>query len=101
MTRSCAWDTVSAVAVDARNRVWHEWFRSPARADCVLALALAIPSLLQVLVFLPIGARAVGALVAVGATAPVAWRRSHPVAAALAGTVVWGIPTHGFVLLGY
>src|SRR5699024_4234891 len=32
---------------------------------------------------------------------PVAWRRPHPVAAALAGCAPWLVPTDGFILVGY
>ena len=32
---------------------------------------------------------------------PIAWRRSRPVAAAVAGSLVWLVPTDGYVLVGY
>jgi signal transduction histidine kinase len=41
-------------------------------------------------------------VVAVGSTLPLAWRRVHPVAAALTMTAVWLIPPDdGFLMLGY
>jgi signal transduction histidine kinase len=72
----------------------------PPRADILLAAALAVPSLAQVLI-VPIAPRAVGVIVALGSTVPIAWRRTNPVAAALVGTAVWLIPTDGYVYLGY
>lgn len=70
--------------------------------DAVLVAAvLAVVALLQVLVFLPIAPKPIGALVALGSTVPLAWRRTHPVAAAVAGSLVWLVPTDGYVLVGY
>jgi signal transduction histidine kinase len=69
--------------------------------DVQIAVVLALAALVQVLFVLPIAHPAVGAVVALGSTLPVAWRRSHPVAAALAGSAIWLIPTDGFVLVGY
>ncbi|MER7274792.1 histidine kinase [Dactylosporangium sp. NPDC000244] len=69
--------------------------------DRVVATLLAAVALAQVLVFLPIAAAPIGALVALGSTAPIAWRRTHPVVAALVGSAVWLIPTDGFLLVGY
>ena len=74
--------------------------RRPPRTDVVLALALAVPSLAQVLL-VPIAPRAVGVLVALGSTLPIAWRRVNPSAAAVAGTLIWIVPTDGYVYLGY
>jgi signal transduction histidine kinase len=74
--------------------------RRPPRNDVLLALALAIPSLAQVLL-VPIAPRAVGVLVALGSTLPIAWRRAHPAGAAVAGTLIWLVPTDGYVYLGY
>jgi signal transduction histidine kinase len=71
-----------------------------ARPDALLAAVLALPSLVQVLA-LPIAPRGVGVLVALGSTLPVAWRRTQPVLAALAGSAVWLIPTDGFLIVGY
>jgi signal transduction histidine kinase len=69
--------------------------------DVVLALALAVCGVVQVLVVLPIASPAVGTLVALGSTLPIAFRRRHPIAAALVATAVWLIPTDGFLLVGY
>ena len=80
---------------------WSRRAAIPGGEDTLLAAALAFVALLQVLVFLPIASRPVGALVALGATVPIAWRRSHPVAAAVAGSLVWLVPTDGYVLVGY
>jgi signal transduction histidine kinase len=74
--------------------------RSPRDADIALAVAFAVPSLLQVLWIHPIASRPVGALVALGTTVPLAFRRSHPVPAALAGSLFWLIPTDGYPVLG-
>src|SRR3954447_16631902 len=68
--------------------------------DRLLALALAVPSVVQVLVQ-PIASRPVGVLIALGSTLPIAWRTTHPAAAALAGSAVWLIPSDGYVMLGY
>jgi signal transduction histidine kinase len=70
-------------------------------ADRTAAVVLGVIALAQVLVFLPIAPRPVGALVAIGSTAPIAWRRRYPVVAALVGSAVWLIPTDGFLLVGY
>jgi signal transduction histidine kinase len=68
--------------------------------DRLLAMALAVPSVVQVLVQ-PIASRPVGVLIALGSTLPIAWRTTHPAAAALAGSAVWLIPSDGYVMLGY
>jgi len=68
--------------------------------DRLLAVALAVPSVVQVLVQ-PIASRPVGVLIALGSTLPIAWRTTHPAAAALAGSAVWLIPSEGYVMLGY
>ncbi|MDQ3092707.1 MAG: hypothetical protein M3R46_13835, partial [Actinomycetota bacterium] len=73
----------------------------PHRVDGVLAAAFCAVSLLQVLLD-PIGSLPASVLVAIGSTLPLAWRRRRPVAAALAGSAVWLIPTgDGFLYLGY
>jgi signal transduction histidine kinase len=73
----------------------------PHRDDALVAGVLALVSLAQVLVLLPIGSRWVGVVVALGSTLPIAWRRSNPLAAAIAGSLPWLIPTDGFLLVGY
>src|SRR4051794_2016167 len=87
-----------AVTLAPMTRRW-PWL-TPQRADALLAAALAIPSLVQVLAA-PIAPRAVGVLVALGSTLPIAWQRTHPAAAAVAGTLIWLVPTDGYVYLGY
>src|SRR5690349_1146536 len=75
--------------------------RDGRRADAAAAAALALIALAQVLVLAPVGARWLGALLALGSTVPVAFRRSAPAAATLAGTVVWLLPVDGYVWVGY
>ncbi len=73
----------------------------PPRSDVVLAGVLCVLSLLQVAIA-PIAHPVVSVLVAVGSTAPLAWRRLYPGTAALAMTAIWTVPTpDGFLLLGY
>jgi signal transduction histidine kinase len=96
MTNPPGWVTVGAVP----HRLRELLAASPARTDALLAAALAIPSLVQVLVT-PIAPRGVGVLVAVWSTAPIAWRRARPLPAALAGSLVYVVPTGGYVYLGY
>lgn len=68
----------------------------------MLAGALLVPSLVQVVWLLPITPRPLGALYALLTVAPVAWRRSAPCAAAAAlGTVALWSPSDGFLVLGY
>jgi signal transduction histidine kinase len=69
-------------------------------ADLLLALALAVPSVVQAVVW-PVAAMPVSILIALCSTLPIAWRRSHPVAATLIGTAVWLIPTDGYIVTGY
>src|SRR4051794_18595753 len=83
------------------TRLRRVWPTDPQRSDAALALALLIPSVVQVLVA-PIAAAPVGVLIAVGSTVPVAWHRSHPVPAAVAGSLPWIIPTDdAYLVLGY
>jgi signal transduction histidine kinase len=70
------------------------------RLDLLLAAALTAASLAQVLAQ-PIAARGAGVLVAVASCAPVAFRHARPIAATLAGSVVWLAPTDGYLYLGY
>jgi signal transduction histidine kinase len=74
---------------------------NPDNRDVLLAAGVGVLSLLQVLWLLPIASRPVGVVVALGTAAPLAFRRSHPVAAATAGALVWLVPTNGYLLLGY
>ncbi len=74
--------------------------RPPRRDDALIAAALAVPSLVQVLVA-PIAPRAVGVLIALACTVPLAWRRTYPAAAVLVGTATWCLHTDGFIVLGY
>ena len=73
----------------------------PPRTDLLLALGLAALCLLQVTVVYPIASPAVGVLVALGDDAAGRWRRTHPVAATVAGSLAWLIPTDGYLFLGY
>jgi signal transduction histidine kinase len=66
----------------------------------VLAAGLAAVSVVQVLAW-PIAPRAVGVLIALATTVPIAFRRSHPVAAPVVGTSMWVVPTEGYVAVGY
>ena len=70
------------------------------RTDVVVAAVLAAVSVTQVLVA-PIAPRAVGVAIALSATVPVAFRRTHPVAAMIAGTAWWAYPTDGYLVVGY
>src|ERR671925_835815 len=73
---------------------------SPRRTDAVVAAVLAAISVVQVLAF-PIAPRALGVAIALVSTVPIAFRRSHPVAAAVVGIVPWGIETDGYLVVGY
>src|SRR3954454_9409391 len=68
--------------------------------DALIATALAIPSVVQVLVA-PIAPRAVGVVIAMLATGPIAFRRRHAALAALAGSATCWIHTDGYIVLGY
>ena len=70
------------------------------RTDAVVAAVLAVASVVQVLA-MPIAPRAVGIVIALSATVPVAFRRSHPVAALIVGTAWWVYPTDGYLVVGY
>lgn len=59
-----------------------------------------VPSVAQVLLD-PIVSRPVGLLFCLGSVLPLAWRYTHPAAAAIAGSTAWLIPTDGFLFLGY
>jgi signal transduction histidine kinase len=68
--------------------------------DVQLAALLLAASLVQVLVQ-PIAIRPVGLVIAVFSCAPVAFRHTRPVAAAIVGSLIWLVPTNGYLYLGY
>ena len=70
------------------------------RADLLVALAFVAISLVQVL-WWPISAPGLGELYVVGSMLPLAWRRTHPVEAALASSAFWLIPLDGYPVLGF
>jgi signal transduction histidine kinase len=72
----------------------------PRPLDVQLAGLLLTASVTQVLVQ-PIAARPVGVLIAVLSCAPIAFRHTQPIAAALVGSLVWFIPSDGYLYLGY
>ena len=74
--------------------------RASRRTDAVVAVALAAFSVAQVLIF-PIAPRAIGVAIALASTLPIAVRRDHPVAALIAGTAAWLVPTDGYLIVGY
>lgn len=85
-----------------------EWLTEGVRrSDVLLAGVFLLVSLVQVLWLQPIGilwmpnSAWFGPLFAVVSVLPVAWRRTHPVAAAVAGSSLWWIPTDAFLFLGY
>src|SRR4051794_10604246 len=75
--------------------------RRPPHDDALLAAGLLVASLVQVLWLLPIGSPLLGVLIAVLSTAPIAWRRLHPVAATVVGSIPFFIPADGFLVFGY
>lgn len=78
-----------------------ELLEVPSGRDWGIAALLGVPSVAQV-VLDPIATVPVGLLVAVVSTAPLAWRRAAPVAAAAVGTSAWLVPTsEGFLYLGF
>src|SRR4051794_8849314 len=72
----------------------------PPRADVVLAGVFLALALAQIAVQ-PIAGPVASVSVALGSTVPLAWRHVAPATAALAGSVIWLVPTEGFLLLGY
>ncbi|WP_395659485.1 sensor histidine kinase [Nocardioides sp.] len=70
------------------------------RTDAVLALVIGVAGLVQVTVW-PIADSVVGQVYVVLTTAPLAWRRTRPVPAALLSTLPWLVPTDGYPLLGF
>ena len=73
---------------------------SPRRTDVVVAALLATISVIQVLAF-PIAPRPLGVAIALLSTVPIAFRRTHPVAAAIVGILPWAYPTDGFLVVGF
>lgn len=70
------------------------------RVDAVVAVVFTVVGLVQVTVW-PIADGLVGQVYVLGTTLPLAWRRTHPLVAALASTVLWFLPTDGFPILGF
>jgi signal transduction histidine kinase len=76
------------------------------RSDVALTGAFLAISLVQVTVA-PIeslwleGSAWFGFGFAIVSVVPLAWRRAHPMAAAVAGSSLWWVPTNGFLVLGY
>jgi signal transduction histidine kinase len=70
------------------------------RTDAVVAAGLVVVGLVQVTVW-PIADAFVGQLFVLASTAPLAWRRTRPVASALVSTVPWLVPTDGYPLFGF
>lgn len=74
--------------------------RRPSWTDVAVAVVFAGLSLAQVLVE-PIAGPVASVVIALGSTLPLAWRHLAPVTSALAGSVVWLVPSEGFLFLGY
>jgi signal transduction histidine kinase len=72
----------------------------PPPSDVVVAAVVLVLSLAQIAVA-PISTPLLSVVIALGFALPLAWRRVHPIAGALAMTAVWLIPTTGFLFLGY
>ncbi len=70
------------------------------RLDALLAIGFVAAGLLQT-AFLPIGPLPLATLFVIGSSLPLAWRRTYPVAAALASATFWVIPLQGFPILGF
>ena len=87
-----------------------KWGRLPEgvrRADALLAGSFLSMSLVQVLWIQPVHSlwfpdvSWFGPVFAVVSVLPLAWRRTHPVAAAVVGSSLWWVPTDAFLFLGY
>lgn len=63
-------------------------------------LLFLVPSLAQVLLD-PFVDWSIGVVYALVSVVPLAWRRTHPVLAAIVGATPWWLPTEGFLYLGY
>src|SRR4051812_4384549 len=70
------------------------------RSDALLAAAFVVVGLVQTMV-VPIADPWVAVPYVIGSTAPLAWRRTHPVGAALASSVFWLVPLDGYPVLGF
>jgi signal transduction histidine kinase len=55
----------------------------------------------QVLVWPLVSPAALGIVIALVTTLPVAWRRTHPALAPVIGTLPWLVPTDGYVVVGF
>jgi signal transduction histidine kinase len=80
--------------------------RGVRRSDVVLTGAFLGISIVQLSVdpieSLWVGGSAwFGVVLAVVSLLPLAWRRVHPVAAAVVGSSLWWVPTNGFLVVGY
>ena len=85
-----------------------EWLTEGVRrSDGLLVGIFLAVSLVQVLWIQPVRSlwfpdgSWFGPLLAIVSVLPLAWRRTHPVAAAIGGSSLWWIPTDAFLLLGY
>jgi signal transduction histidine kinase len=70
------------------------------RTDALLTAVFVVAGLVQTWVW-PIAAHGVGELYVVGSTLPLAWRRTHPVEAALVSSAFWLVPLDGYPVLGF
>jgi signal transduction histidine kinase len=70
------------------------------RTDALLTLAFVVVGLVQAIAF-PIADAGIGELFVLGSTLPLAWRRTHPLEAALVASAFWLIPLEGFPVLGF
>jgi signal transduction histidine kinase len=68
--------------------------------DAALAAAFVVAGLAQAVAY-PIADGWVGELFVLGSTLPLAWRRTHPLEAALVASAFWLIPLDGFPILGF
>jgi hypothetical protein len=94
-SRSARFARMSALASIRRSVA-----ASPRRTDLLVAALLATISLVQVLA-VPIAPRGIGVGIALCSTVPIAFRRTHPVAAAIVGILPWAYPTDGFLVVGF
>jgi signal transduction histidine kinase len=70
------------------------------RADAALAVVFVVAGLAQAVMW-PIARGGLGEVFVLGSTLPLAWRRTHPVAAAVVSATFWLIPLDGFPVLGF